>query len=547
MTSLPRSYRRLLGLIASIPLLLLLLGFGYQQGMVHLEGVDRTLQDGIAWAAETLTTTGYGRDTVWHNPVMQTYVIVVQFGGVLLLFLIFPIFFIPFIEERFEARLSRRLPELHGEVLIYGSGPAVTSFVTDLEREGVPVVFMEEDEASARRLRERHRWVVLSDLRREEPDFAQLRDARGIILNGEDDQNAAMALGAKAHGYPGPIIALVQNPDRRPPMLRAGATAAFTPEHLLAGALAARASNLISPRVAGVHHLGVHLDVVELRVDPNSPLVGQSIAEARLREETGTTIVALWEAGKLIAPVTPEMRFVPGTVLVGVGGEAGLAALGRLAVPVPRSGPLLVIGEGELARKVREFLLDAGEPVIAIGTQASADIDVVGDHLSARVLLAAGIAECQGIVIALETDSASLFASAVVRSVAPDKMLYVGARRVENVTRLHGAGADFALSIGQVAGKLLAFHLLGRESVDLEAAVTIVATSAGPLAGRPLVTRQVREETGCAVVAVERGDGIVVDFSGGFVLAADDVVYLAGTHESVARYFSAHPGTRRGG
>lgn len=293
MTSLPRSYRRLLGLIASIPLLLLLLGFGYQQGMVHLERVDRTLQEGIAWAAETLTTTGYGRDTVWHHPVMQVYVIIVQFGGVLLLFLIFPIFFIPFIEERFESRLSRRLPELHGEVLIYGSGPAVTSFVTELERVGVPVVFMEEDEVTARRLRERHRWVVLSDLRQEEPDFDQLRDARGIILNGEDDQNAAMALGAKAHGYAGPIIALVQNPDRRPPMLRAGASAAFTPEHLLAGALAARASSRISPRISGVHHLGAHLDVAELRVDPNSPLVGQSIAESRIREEIGTTIVAL--------------------------------------------------------------------------------------------------------------------------------------------------------------------------------------------------------------------------------------------------------------
>jgi Trk K+ transport system NAD-binding subunit len=543
--SLPRSYRRLLTLIASIPVLLLLLGLGYRYGMVHLEGVDRSLADAIGWAAETLTTTGYGRDAAWSHPLMQAYVAAVQFAGVLFLFLIFPIFFIPFIEERFEARLARRLPDLEGEVLIYRSGPAVTSFVADLQREGVPVVFFEEDEATARRLRERQPWVVLGDLREEEPDLSNLTDARGIILNGEDDQNAAMALGARAQGYEGPIIALVRNPERRPPLLRAGATAAFTPDHLLAAALAARASTRIGPRVAGIHHLGHHLDVAELRVDPGSPLIGRSLAEARIREETGTTIVALWERGELIAQPTPTMRFANGTVIIGVGTEEGLRKLGQLAVPVPRSGAFVVIGSAEVGRKVAEFLVDAGERVVVVGAAEGPGVDVVGDHLSFDTLMRAGIRDAQGIVLALENDSAALFAVAVVRNLAPDKMIFVGARRVENVSRIHRAGADFALSVSQVAGKLLALHLLGKEAVDLEAEVTLVAAAAGPLAGKPLVTRRIREETGCAVVAIERGDEVVVEFGGGFVIAADDVVYLSGSHEAIARFHKTYPGTRR--
>jgi Trk K+ transport system NAD-binding subunit len=545
LSSLPRSYRRLLALIASVPVLLFLLGVGYRFGMVHLEGIDRSLADSVAWAAETLTTTGYGRDESWTHPAMQGYVMLVQFLGVFFLFLIFPIFFIPFIEERFEARLARRLPDLSGEVLIYHSGPAVTSFVADLAREGVPVVFFEEDEATARRLRERHPYVVLGDLREEEPDLRNLSDARGIILNGEDDQNAAMALGARAQGYEGPIIAMVRNPERRPPLLRAGATAAFTPGHLLAAALASRASNRIGPRVAGIHHLGLHLDVAELRVDPGSPLIGQSIAEARIRETTGATLVALWESGELIPQPTPEMRFRSGTVLIGVGPEAGLALLGKLAVPVPRSGAFVVIGAGDVGVKVAEFLLDAGERVIIVGPEAQPGVDVVGDHLSFDVLMRAGIREAQGIIIALEDDSASLFAVAVVRNLAPEKMIFVAARRVENISRIHRAGADFALSVSQVAGKLLSFHLLGKESVDLEVEVTLVAAAAGTLAGKPLVTKRIREETGCAVVAIERGEDVIVEFHGGFEILPDDVLYLSGSHEAVAKFFKTYPGSKR--
>ncbi len=545
LSSLPRSYRRLLALVASVPVLLFLLGVGYRFGMVHLEGIDRSLADSVAWAAETLTTTGYGRDESWTHPVMQGYVVLVQFLGVFFLFLIFPIFFIPFIEERFEARLARRLPDLSGEVLIYHSGPAVTSFVADLAREGVPVVFFEEEEATARRLRERYPYVVLGDLREEEPDLRNLSDARGIILNGEDDQNAAMALGARAQGYEGPIIAMVRNPERRPPLLRAGATAAFTPGHLLAAALASRASNRIGPRVAGIHHLGLHLDVAELRVDPGSPLIGQSIAEARIRETTGTTLVALWESGELIPQPTPEMRFRSGTVLIGVGPEAGLALLGKLAVPVPRSGAFVVIGAGDVGVKVAEFLLDAGERVLIVGPKAQPGVDVVGDHLSFDVLMRAGIREAQGIIIALEDDSASLFAVAVVRNLAPEKMIFVAARRVENISRIHRAGADFALSVSQVAGKLLSFHLLGKESVDLEVEVTLVAAAAGSLAGKPLVTKRIREETGCAVVAIERGEDVIVEFHGGFEILPDDVLYLSGSHEAVAKFFKTYPGSRR--
>jgi Trk K+ transport system NAD-binding subunit len=544
MRPLPRSYRRLARLLLSLPVLLLVLALLYQVGMTHLEGQPRTLGSSLEWAAETITTTGYGRDAHWSHPLMQLFVILVQFAGVLLIFLVFPVFMIPFFEEHFEGRLPTVLPDLTGAVLVYRYGPAVTSLLDQLDHAKVPSVILEEDEALARRLHDRGRQVVLASLEDDDPDLSNLVGAKGLVVNGDDDDNAAMTLSARYHGFGGPIVALMDEPRRRPPMLRAGATSAFTPNHVLAAALASRASVRISPRVAGVRQLGHHLEVAELRVHRDSPLAGKTIAEADIRARIGATIVGLWVGGSLVRQVTATSRLDVGTIIVAVGGQQAIARLGKLATPVPRQGPLLVLGHGDVGRKVAEFLLDAGEEVRVLELRPGPGVDLVGDPLNPEMLETAGVREAQATILTLATDSATLFAAGVVRNLAPESVIIAGASRVENVARIYRAGADFAISVSQVAGQLLAYHLLGQESVSLEAEIKLVATSAGSLAGRPLAVARIREQTGCSVVAIERDEEVLVEFDPSFQVRAGDVVYLCGTQETISEYFRQFPGTQ---
>ena len=99
-----RSTRRLLWLVAGLLLFLIASALLYQAGMARLEGKPRTFWDSFEWSAETLSTTGYGADSHWRHPAMVVLVVVVQFAGVFLVFLIVPIFLVPFLEERFERR-----------------------------------------------------------------------------------------------------------------------------------------------------------------------------------------------------------------------------------------------------------------------------------------------------------------------------------------------------------------------------------------------------------------------------------------------------------
>ena len=150
----------------------------------------------------------------------------------------------------------------------------------------------------------------------------------------------------------------------------------------------------------------------------------------------------------------------------------------------------------------------------------------------------------QAVLLVMERDSETTFAAAVVRDLVGDAVVIASVDNPEHVARVHRAGADFVLSVGQVAGQVLSFQLLGEDAVSLQPEIKVVKTRAGALAGQRLRAAQVRQRTGCLVIAVERGAEVVVEFPDDFVIAADDRVYVSGTPATIAAYFAAVPGSR---
>ena len=87
--------------------------------------------------------------------------IVGQFLGQFLVFLIFPIFVLPYVEERFEVRLQHVLPPMDGKVLFYRYTPAIESLLEEFSRVRSPFLVFEEDVTLARNLRDRAYNVVI--------------------------------------------------------------------------------------------------------------------------------------------------------------------------------------------------------------------------------------------------------------------------------------------------------------------------------------------------------------------------------------------------
>jgi len=538
------SLRRVLVLLAVLPGVLVVLALVYMLGMQHLEGEPREFSAAFMWAAETLTSTGYGGDAHWEHPVMIMLVVMVQFLGMSLAFLVFPLLVMPYFEQRFEGRLSRKAPDYEDYVLIYRWSAAVESLLEELMRAKVPVVIFEEDEALARRLRARGHELVYGVIEDDDFDPKLFTRARAIVANGSDPANGTLVLVARQLGYEGELIALVDEPLHRRPMMLQGATAVYTPRHVQAAALAGLAHGRVASRLTGIQHLGGKLQIGEMRVARGSDLVGQTIVNADVRRRTGATIIGQWRGGEFNARVPGSTVLEPGAILVAVGSEEALARLGELGKPLSADGPFLVAGYGEVGRKVVEFLRDAGEPTVVIDRTEAEGVDVVGDALDPVVLQRAGLHEARAAILAVADDSTNLFTTAVARDLAPELPIIARVGRVDHVERFHRAGADFALSLSEVAGEILAHKLLGDEWISLEARLKLVGVAPEGLLGHTLSESEVGRRTGCSVVAVERAGEVIVEVSDDFVPTPGDRVHLCGTEDAIERYYEVFPHSR---
>ena len=501
----------------------------YDAGMNRLEHRPRSFTQALEWAVGTVSTTGYGGDTAWFHPAMVLLVIVVQLISIFFVPIIIVLYLIPFLAERFEQRVPRMAGDkLANHVIVFRYGPAVETLLQRLGSANVPSLVVELDEASARGVMEAGQPVVFSRSEEDALEAAGISRARAVVANGNDQENAALILRARQGGFRGEIYSFVEVPAHRRAMELAGATAAYTPRHIVAAALAAHASERISPRLPGLESL-VSLQRRDIRVPADSPAAGKRIGDLAL----DAVVVGQWARSRLQAPCTADVRVEPGAVLEVVGDAD---AVRRAAAVVGGSllrdrGPFLIAGFGEVGRKVHELLRDAGEEVRVIERQHAPDVDVVGDVLDSSVLARAGLADARALILALDSDDSTLFATVVSRDSAPDTAVIARVNHGRNLENIHRAGADYAQSISDVSGEMLYARLLKRSTRVREEHRRVTRVDAGALSG--LGVDELRSRDGpCSVLAVERAGSLLKDVAR-LRLEPGDAVWLCGTTEAI--------------
>jgi Trk K+ transport system NAD-binding subunit len=394
-----------------------------------------------------------------------------------------------------------------GMVLFYRYGPAIETLLDEFAIANHRFVIFEEDMILARKLRDRGYSVVYGQLAEGQIALARVVQARAVVSNAGDHANATCTLVVRELGFTGPLFALADEPMYRAPMIQIGATDVFTPAHVLGAALASRASVRIGTPAEGMHLIGSRVGMAEFRVRASSPLAGKRLGDLRLREQHGVTVIGQWLAGAFVTTKGPATLIEPGAILVAVGSPASLEKVERLAMPIRRTGPIVVAGFGAVGRKVVELLKDAGETCIVIDQADAEGVGAVGNVLQRATLEKALVREASAVILALSDDSESVFATAAVRDYAPEVPLIVRVLRSHNTARLYRAGADFAISVGQVAGQLLAYHLLGEQAVAMENGIKF-----------------------------GRVDEVIVKFEDGFVIQPGDAVFICGSVKSLERY-----------
>jgi len=497
----------------------------YEVGMARLEGKPRTFWQAFGWATETLSTTGYGSDSQWSHPAMILLAAAVQFIGVISVPLLVAMLLVPFLAEQFEARLPRRASaNLSDHVIVYRFSPTVETLIQKLRDASVPALVVEFDEARARGVMESQQAVVFVRAEEDALEAARIGTARAIVANGSDQENAAVVLRARQSGFKGEIYSFVEEPAHRRAMELAGATAVYTPRHIVAAALAAHASDALNPRFPGLEEMPGMIRR-EVRVSTGGPGAGRTLGDLRLP----AVVAGQWYRTRLEPHCTASMRIEPGSLLDLIGTPEAIEESVRLigAIPMRQKGVFLVAGFGEVGRKVRQLLVDAGEEVRVVERHPSPDVDVVGNVLDSSVLERAGVAECRSLILALDSDDATLFAAVIVRDAAPGIPVIARVNHARNLGNIHRAGADYALSISDVSGEMLSAKLLGRSSRIREEPRRVTRLAGRELIGHSVSVLQARH-AGITVLAIESAGEMR---SPGFdaLIRHEDAVWLCGS------------------
>jgi Trk K+ transport system NAD-binding subunit len=537
-----RRQRRLLYYVAAFVGAVLVYTLLYTWAMAAFEGQSRSFFESLLVVVETFTTTGYGEDAIWETPQLVSLMVVMQFTGVFFIFMALPLFVAPWIESTLSTSPPRRNDSIEDHVIVCALTNRTETLIDELEILDVPFLVVEEDRDAALELMDLNVPVVQGDPEASEVlDGAGVDRARAVVCDLDDERNAAIALQARqlAPGGEVQIITFAEDPDLARYHQYAGADTTFTPRRLIGESLASKVTTSVTTKIGDSIEIGEDFEIVELPVQAGAPLVNTTIGESGIREETGANVIGAWFRGDFVTPPSPDAMIDERTVLLVAGRQEHLERLKGLTLSEKRrlrTGQVVICGYGEVGATVRQAVTQAGIDCTVVDTRDIPGVDVVGDVTEPEVLEEAGIGDAGSVILALGDDTLAIFATLVIRQLAPEVEVVARANEIDSVQKLYRAGADYVLALPTVSGRMLASTILEEDVISYDQQVEIVRLAVGRLAGESLASADLRSETGCTVVAVERDGQVLTDLDPDFTFERDDEVVVAGPDEGIVEF-----------
>ncbi len=500
----------------------------------------------IYWVVVTITTLGYG-DIIFRSQIGRFFSIFVALSGVAILWaVILPLMITPRLESLVRAAPSSASKRLKEHIIITGYSPMVETLTERLSLLGIPFLVIERREEVARSIYKSYPtlWGDPSDsdvLRR-----ANTSAARLLIANENDEQNAEVILAVREIGDTN-VIAIVDDLTRSRFLCYAGATRIISPKTLLGTFIAQITSPPKKKSFPGAIQLFGDLLLVELPIYPGSELTKRMMTVGSTKF-TGASIVGIWRRGVFLPSPGPDEVIQSNSVLMAVGDIEQLSRIRDLTFGLRKEGPLIILGYGDVGRRVAKVLADCGINPLIVDKRDLAAIPfehVTGDATLEVNLIGAGIREAVGILILLNRDSDAIYATLLAKNLNPNAFVVVRANRVKSVEKIYRAGADYVASVPIVASHMLAKIVQDEEEEldllyeDLELKhVKVVKRSS--LAGRSLGQMDLPGRFGVRVVSIERAGQATAALDHETTIEEGDDLALIGSPEGIEAFNLAY-------
>ena len=330
----PQLTRELSRILMAVALLLL----ASVAGFMWIEGYS--LLDAVYMTVITLSTVGFG-EVHPLSPAGRVFTIVVILLGVgtgAYLFRIVAEYVIAgeLAGTLRQRRIMRTVEKLRDHYLVCGYGRVGQQVITELQSLQLPFVVIDRDRTAIERCEQRGIPFVEGDATDDEVlRRAGIERARGLVaVLDSDADNVFVVLSARSLNPNLMIVARATSEDVERKLIKAGADRVVSP-YIMAGYRIA--SLLVRPHVVGfldtaLHSQDLELWLEEIVVAPTSPLVGQTMAEANIRAQTGANVLAVIRGAEhRVVDWSPELRLEANDILIVLGKPSQLETLAELA------------------------------------------------------------------------------------------------------------------------------------------------------------------------------------------------------------------------
>ena len=516
--------------------------------MATVEDQEHSWLTGLYWTLTVMSTLGFG-DITFQSDIGRAFSIVVLLSGIIFLLIVLPFAFIryfyaPWLEAQLKIRAPAELPlGTEGHVVLAAWDSVTRGLAARMEAEGIPWVVMEEDGVTATRMHGDGVRVVRGEVD-DVATFRRLRAdrARLVVLNRDDLSNTNMALTVREIAAAVPVVALVEDRNAVDILELAGCTHVIPLKHRLGEQLA----NRVSAGHAQAHVVGSYKDLLIAEFSAHdTPLAGKTLAEARLREIAGVSVVGVWERGRMLSP-RPDIHLKSQSLPVVAGSAEAIERLNEyLYIYDTNWNPVVVIGGGKVGAAAAQALKERGIPVHMVERDATAatlstvqpDRLVVGDAADREVMRSVGIGEAPSIILTTNADDTNIYLAAYCRRLNPDANIVSRITHDRNLASIQRAGADLTLSYATLGMETLHALLHNRPAVVLGEGIGFHEIPCPErLAGTTLAESQVGQRTGLTVIGVETDGRFVTDPGPRTRLEAGSTLVAIGTAEHVTAF-----------
>ncbi|HOD15019.1 MAG: potassium channel protein [Spirochaetes bacterium] len=511
--------------------------------MAH-EGREHSWVTGFYWTLTVMTTLGFG-DITFTGDAGKFFSIIVLMSGVVLLLVLLPFTFIqffyaPWIEAERRSRTPHELPShVKNHVIITGYNPVTAALIRKILDHGKDYTLVIDDIQRALDFYDRGLRVSVGDI--DDPETYRLMGASRAVLvvaANSDEVNTNVAFTVREVNDQVPVICIADSPESVDILTMAGATLVLQLSDMLGRSLARR--TIGGDRRANAIGRFDDLVIAETPV-MGTPLVGKSLRESRLREVIGVAAVGIWDRGKFSVP-EPDTIITPTTVLVIAGSEKQMMRYEELmCIYQVSADPVIIIGAGRVGYSVASSLKDRKIDYVMIDknplTGRPGRDFVEGNAADIDTLKKAGIDRAPAAILTTHDDATNIYLTKYCRSLRPDMQIISRADADRNVSTLHRAGADFVMSNASLGANTIYNYLESSDIVMLAEGLDIFRMRVPPgLEGKSLVESNIRQSTGCTVVAVKNPSGMVINPDPHLPMDRENELILIGNAEAEGRF-----------